>query len=791
MSDAHTGIRVATSQGHAFAFYLADVYSETAGKRYRRVCWINLETGQSGSAQPILEAPYISSERQYQRGWDAFDCDDYGFDVRSDGEYIYLMACSSDDWSAGSVNAYGAPKTSQHYIMRLAADGGALTGTTLHSADYGNDQTVALPYILDGSGANYSANPQICTVSGRNGDFVLAGAVDFSDINGAREGWYVQEVKRINGQIGSSSSRFEVDGPGQRTRTGIFPFTRKVVDGSFDAGLSWACLEEGRSGQYDSALELVIRGLTSTDAGFLAAEKGVGSFKLLSTPDEDGVWYAQTIFYTQTETVGERAQNRVKSIFLRPMADADAGDTNEIGMVFTDYDLSLPDSDFRAVTLGASKYLYWLSTVSKRKESDPDIWRITGVYYDSAADYRLKDFAYSPRQREWIVRSQEKTVTVRDGKDVATADGGGGAKRVTTNVLVPGALGGYTGAIRIPPEWEGRYDLRLRLANVSTYTNWMGAVALAQSRPELFAAASSGGVPFETGKAGAALADYGIQKLVYEWDENAGKLVLRQPAEALYAAQIEAPEPVDIDCDVHDIDVGHRLWTDYYGTAMLDVVINNYHTTREAVELTCAVYLDNARTPRYVSLPYDSGAVSAGKTTTITLPLKTFIPDADQHREARVVISARNVAETATVNNEFTLYLGKAPLIIVQHPRSVTVPVGGTATFTVGVTGGTPPYKYRWQVLLGGKWKDVPGANAATLTLRKVKLKWNGRQTRCVVTDAAGATVTSDAATLTVTKLPNTGDPTRLPLYLAVALIAAALLLLLRRRALRLSKKGG
>ena len=600
---------------------------------------------------------------------------------------------------------------------------------------------------------------------------------------------------------------------------------------------------------------------------------------------------------------------------------------------YSDYDLSLPDSDFRAVTLGASKYLYWLSTVSKRRESDPDIWRITGVYYDSAADtvsdqiviaeftlpdspwngrtyrsvpfevmltesgtgyitakpdtgdeedhavtpltlysfpislkptarltgasltettvcqgefvttdlavmnegnmgigsfdvelwlmengtearkietlhadclypdnsalimhtedgdvtvakgeqvfYRLKDFDYAPLQHEWIVSRESRKYTQGGGwqKGDETVD------RLTTNVLVPGALGGYTGAIRIPPEWEGRYDLRLRLANVSTYTNWMGAVALAQSRPELFAAASSGGVPFETGKAGAALADYGIQKLVYEWDENAGKLVLRQPAEALYAAQIEAPEPVDIDCDVHDIDVGHRLWTDYYGTAMLDIVINNYHTTQEAVELTCAVYLDNARTPRYVSLPYDSSAVSAGKTTTITLPLKTFIPDADQHREARVVISARNVAETATVNNEFTLYLGKAPLIIVQHPRSVTVPVGGTATFTVGVTGGTPPYKYRWQVLLGGKWKDVPGANAATLTLSKVKLKWNGRQTRCVITDAAGATVTSDAATLTVTKLPNTGDPTRLPLYLAVALIAAALLLILRRRA--------
>ena len=424
-----------------------------------------------------------------------------------------------------------------------------------------------------------------------------------------------------------------------------------------------------------------------------------------------------------------------------------------------------------------------------------------------AAFYRLKDFAYSPRQREWIVRSKDKSVTIRDGKDVTTADGGGGARRVTTNVLVPGALGGYTGAIKIPSDWKGRKALRLKLVRETTYSNWLAAAALAQSRPELFAEdTAGGGALFAAGAAEDTLEALGIRKLVYELDADGDSRVLRQPkgrfearfndvdrdeTVTLYAAQIEAPEPVDIDCDVHDIDVGHRLWTDYYGTAMLDIVINNSHTTREAVELNCAVYLDSARTPRYVSLPYDSSAVSAGKTTTITLPLKTFIPDADQHREARVVISARNVAETATVNNEFTLYLGKAPLIIVRHPQSVTVPVGGTATFTVGVTGGTPPYKYQWQVLLGGKWKDVPGANAATLTLNKVKMKWNGRQTRCVITDAAGATVTSDAATLTVTELPNTGDPTRLPLYLAVALIAAALLLLLRRRALRLSKKGG
>ena len=63
--------------------------------------------------------------------------------------------------------------------------------------------------------------------------------------------------------------------------------------------------------------------------------------------------------------------------------------------------------------------------------------------------------------------------------------------------------------------------------------------------------------------------------------------------------------------------------------------------------------------------------------------------------------------------------------------------------------------------------------------------EWNGRRTRCVITDAAGTTVVSDEAVLTVIgtdKQPETGDHTRLPLYLAVALIAAALLPILRRR---------
>ena len=92
-------------------------------------------------------------------------------------------------------------------------------------------------------------------------------------------------------------------------------------------------------------------------------------------------------------------------------------------------------------------------------------------------------------------------------------------------------------------------------------------------------------------------------------------------------------------------------------------------------------------------------------------------------------------------------------------------------------------------MFVDGTWKDIPGANESTLTLDKVKAEWNGRKTRCVITDAAGTTVVSDEAVLTVIgqgtggdELPDTGDHTHLPLYLAVALMAVAILMILRRR---------
>lgn len=96
----------------------------------------------------------------------------------------------------------------------------------------------------------------------------------------------------------------------------------------------------------------------------------IDHMEVVQDMQSDGTIALRTVFYTQTETVGERAEHRLRSLSFQPRTVL-GKDNFRYDVSYSDYDLSLPDSDFRAVTLGASKYLYWLSTVSKRKESDP------------------------------------------------------------------------------------------------------------------------------------------------------------------------------------------------------------------------------------------------------------------------------------------------------------------------------------------------------------------------------------------------------------------------------------
>ena len=90
---------------------------------------------------------------------------------------------------------------------------------------------------------------------------------------------------------------------------------------------------------------------------------------------------------------------------------------------------------------------------------------------------------------------------------------------------------------------------------------------------------------------------------------------------------------------------------------------------------------------------------------------------------------------------------------ITTHPKNVEVKENETATFTVEATGSD--LSYQWQQNMNGSgWTDITDETNTTYTTGKTTMDMSGTQYRCVVKNSIDE-VTSDAATLTVTALPE------------------------------------
>ena len=92
------------------------------------------------------------------------------------------------------------------------------------------------------------------------------------------------------------------------------------------------------------------------------------------------------------------------------------------------------------------------------------------------------------------------------------------------------------------------------------------------------------------------------------------------------------------------------------------------------------------------------------------------------------------------------------PITITKHPDPVTVNIGEKATFSVTATGDN--LTYQWQVAYGEnkEFQNADGTNPKTdtFTTYGTDKDCNGYQYRCIITDANGNSVTSEAATLTL-----------------------------------------
>ena len=411
----------------------------------------------------------------------------------------------------------------------------------------------------------------------------------------------------------------------------------------------------------------------------------------------------------------------------------------------------------------------------------------TVVHSGKAAGYREEDYDNTSRRRDWVLDREALAYRIHlaDGKatvDTQTVEPSD-PQHISTDILMPGSTAGYTIGYWIPDNWEGSVKtLRMKVTSASTFANWMRVSALAAGARA-------------NGTLANANANGELVELKYVLNEKTGKLELQKPAnltgpltDAIQSGLIAREAEIDsvpVTVEIHDLEVGHRVYRGAGGERWLDITVRNHAATREGMKLVCAVYVDGAKEPSYVNLPYYENAALGHKTQTISLPVSALVDDPNAHSRARVEILSVDRDERAYANNEFTVYLGgNSALRFVKQPEDVTAQEGEDVSFSVEVAGGTQPYSYRWQVWDPGheKWVDLPGYTDAAISRENIEKKWDDAKLRCVVTDAVGAKIVSQEVTLTVRDKVSTGDGSNLPLYLAVAMITLTLLLVLRRR---------
>lgn len=321
-------------------------------------------------------------------------------------------------------------------------------------------------------------------------------------------------------------------------------------------------------------------------------------------------------------------------------------------------------------------------------------------------------------------------------------------RNVRTTLLMPGDTQSYKAKLLIPADWDGKVDLTAEIVQ-TVGAKQFGALLTENGRP------LSNALVLTTD---ATNDDPVLMRLT---PKNAHKIV---------------------DTDSHDLMLSAQLFNregeTYVRVSILNRSGNTKPRSRVVPTLTSSYNGQTLFSHTFQNAMEDDYGYS------MDIPLQTLTTGRRLDELDLNVSSKENYEEFADADNHVRLSLFPK-LYIAQQPESLNLVEKQDALFVVSADGGQRPYRYQWQKLNAeGRWVDLPGANQNSYQLSKVTLAQSGLTLRCVVTDEAGDSVTSDSAVLSVFSLPQTGDETQPALWMLLAVASAALIALLcfRRR---------
>ena len=321
-------------------------------------------------------------------------------------------------------------------------------------------------------------------------------------------------------------------------------------------------------------------------------------------------------------------------------------------------------------------------------------------------------------------------------------------RNVRTTLLMPGDTQSYKAKLLIPADWDGKVDLTAEIIQ-TVGAKQFGALLTENGRPLSNA-------------------------LVLTTDAtNDDPVLMRLTSEMAHKI---------VNTDSHDLMLSAQLFNregeTYVRVSILNRSGNTKPRSRVVPTLTSSYNGQTLFSHTFRNAMEDDYGYS------MDIPLQTLTAGRRLDELDLNVSSKENYEEFADADNHVRLSLFPK-LYIAQQPESLNLVEKQDALFVVSADGGQRPYRYQWQKLNAeGRWVDLPGANQDSYQLSKVTLAQSGLTLRCVVTDDAGDSVTSDSAVLSVFSLPQTGDETQPALWMLLAVASAALIALLcfRRR---------